>query len=179
MVSSSGPKATWAGRVRRAGIRRWARRDGGALVRHSRRKVQRICRRARRGGGAHVRQSWTISSGNSRFQVSGPWQRAGRTSQVCRDMRGCPCVAQGARVSLPAAACGPTDTQAGSPRWRGARASLRGCIAVNKQCFKLRVQAEGSQSQRRSACQSVKGLGTGRRLGPESGNDEESGQVKL
>ena len=66
MVSSSGPKAMWAGRVRRAGIRRWARCVGGALVRHSRRKDQRICRRARR----LVHHPWTISSGNSRFQVS-------------------------------------------------------------------------------------------------------------
>ena len=41
----------------RAGIRRWARRDGGALVRHSRRAARRIRRRARRGGGALVRHS--------------------------------------------------------------------------------------------------------------------------
>ena len=149
MVSSSGPKATWAGRVRRAGIRRWARRDGGALVRHSRRKVQRKCRRARRGGGALVRQPWTISSGNSRFQVSGPWQRAGRTSQACPDMRGCPCVAQGARVSLPA--CGPTDTQAGPPRWRGARASL--CL---REFLELCIFAKHSNNRTQRTCMNAR-----------------------
>ena len=94
--------------------------------------------RRRRGARASL-----LDDKQREFTVSsfGPVARAGRTSQACRDMLACPCVAQGARGSLPA--CGPTDTPAGPPR-RGARASLRGCIAVNNQCFKLR--AEGSQS---------------------------------
>ena len=84
MVSSAGPKGMSARRVRRAGIRGWARRGGGALVRHSRRKVQRICRRARRGGGALLddclsddkQRKFTVSS-------SGPWQgRAGRVGHA-------------------------------------------------------------------------------------------------
>ena len=132
----------WDGRVRRPGIRRWARRGGGALVHHS----------------------WTISSRNSLFQVSssGPWQgRAGRVRRagMC-----------GRRASLPA--CCPTDMQAGPPRWRGAHALLRGSIAVNNQCFKLRVRARAVSLRRQSTCQSVMGLGTGRRSGQESGKDE-------
>ena len=94
MGSSSGPKATWAGRVRRAGIRRWARRD--AMM------AGRLC---------------VTLGGRSKGYAGGPAAAAGRS-----------CV---------------------SP----------GCIAVNKQCFKL--QAEGSQSaaaERLSAWQSVKGL---------------------
>ena len=57
------------------------------------------------------------------FTVSsfGPVAKGGpdESGVPCPDMRGCPCVAQGSRVSLPA--CGPTDMQACPPRWRARR----------------------------------------------------------
>ena len=98
------------------------------------------------------------------FTVSsfGPVARAGRTSQACRNMRPGPCVAQSARASLPA--CGPTDMQAGPPRCRGTRASLRGSIAVNNQCFKL--LAEGSQSAAAENLSERLGTGNGQEVLP-------------
>ena len=68
MVSSSRPKAMWAGRVRRAGIRRWPK-VGPPRWRGARASLSEEGRKDMQAGpprgGALVHHSWTISSGNS------------------------------------------------------------------------------------------------------------------
>ena len=61
---------------------------------------------------------------------------------------------------------------------RCACGSLRGRIALNNQCFKIRAKRQ-SAGGRGALVRASEDSESGRRFGLESGKDEESGHVKL
>ena len=114
----------------------------------------------------------------SSIRVRGP-AMAGRTNQACWDTRPGPGAAMG-----PGA--GGRDLSWRTARWirRRARGKAgRSCVTLGPYSSELSMLPDPGQKavslRPRSTCQSVVGLGSGRRFGPESGKDDESGQVRV